>query len=229
MSRLRRLLCFAAICILTSAATLLAQQTTPPAPASPPVSTLPPGPNAAPTLRISSRLVVLDMVVEDAQGNIVPNLKREDFHVTEAGEPQTILNFETKGAHAPAANVIIHSTRELDQLAPQAPVNIILLDEFNTRFEDMAFARYSLKKYLSRQPGELTIPTMLIAVSLQKFEVLHDYTQNKDEILSALDHHFAGYPWQVHQGNGSASATPQRLSRCGESPKRLLATRGRRT
>ncbi len=178
-----------------------------PAPQPPPSPVSTPGaagqtstPGTPPTLRISSRLVILDLVVEDARGNIVPNLKREDFHVTEAGEPQTILNFDTNGAHAVPASVTIHSTQELDQLAPQAPVNIILLDEFNTRFEDMAFARYSLKKYLSRQPGQLSTPTMLIAVSLQKFEVLHDYTQNKDEILSALDHHFAVYPWQVHQG-----------------------------
>jgi VWFA-related protein len=202
MRNIRRLLDLTVLCAVLSSSAIVAQQSSPTdAPqAPPPVSTLPPGPNATTTLRISSRLVVLDLVVEDAQGNIVPNLKREDFHVTEAGEPQNILNFDTNGAHTVPESVTIHSTQELDQLAPQAPVNIILLDEFNTRFEDMAFARYSLKKYLSRQPGQLSTPTMLIAVSLQKFEVLHDYTQNKDEILSALDHHFAVYPWQVHQG-----------------------------
>lgn len=41
---------------------------------------------------------------------------------------------------------------------------------------------------------------MLIAVSLQNFAVLHDYTQNKEEIISALDHHFSVSPWQVSQG-----------------------------
>ena len=47
----------------------------------------------------------------------------------------------------------------------------------------------------------LITPTVpLIAVDLQHFTVLHDYTQNKDEIISALDHHFVAYPWQVHQG-----------------------------
>jgi VWFA-related protein len=94
----------------------------------------------------------------------------------------------------------IDSTADLDRLAPRAPVDIVLLDEFNTRFEDMAFARYSLKKYLEKQPAKLITPTMLIAVSLQKFVVLHDYTQNKEEIISALDHHFAVNPWQVPVG-----------------------------
>jgi VWFA-related protein len=152
------------------------------------------------TITRNARLVILDMVVTDQKGNVVTDLKREDFHVSEANEPQTILNFDLAGSHATPPDVNINSTAELDALAPAAPVNVILLDEFNTRFEDMAFARYSLKKFLERQPGKLTTPTMLIAVSLQQFTVLHDYTQNKDHLLHALDHHFASYPWQAHQG-----------------------------
>ena len=61
----------------------------------------------------------------------------------------------------------------------------------------MAFARYSLKSWLEKQPSKLDTPTMLIAVTLEKFTVLHDYTQKKGEILEALDHHFAADPWQL--------------------------------
>ena len=152
------------------------------------------------TLRRVSRLVILDVVVTDKQGNVVNGLTRDDFHVTELDQPQTILNFEAAGAHAIPAAADINSTAELDKLAPQAPVNILLLDEFNTRFEDMAFARYSLKKILDKQPDHLNTPTMLIAVDLQHFTVLQDYTQNKAALLNALNHHFAAYPWQVHNG-----------------------------
>ncbi len=146
------------------------------------------------------RLVVLDMVVTDAKGNVVNNLTQGDFHVEEAGQPQEILHFDPAGAHTIDPQVTIDSTADLDRLAPRAPVNIILLDEFNTRFEDMAFARYSLKKYLEAQPAKLPTPTILIAVNLQQFTVLQDYTQNKDEIVAALEHHFVTYPWQEHQG-----------------------------
>ncbi len=152
------------------------------------------------TMRVTSRLVILDMVVVDGKGAIVKDLKRENFSVEESGQPQTILDFDVAGAHIPKPEITINSTADLDRLAPGAPVDIILLDEFNTRFEDMAFARYSLKKYLDKQPDKLVTPTMLIAVDLQHFTVLHDYTQNKDEILSALKHHFAANPWQVNQG-----------------------------
>ncbi len=107
----------------------------------------------------------------DAKGKVVTDLKRGDFHVEEAGQPQDILHFDEAGAHTPAPDLTIHSTADLDRLAPNAPVNIILLDEFNTRFEDMAFARYSLKKYLERQPAKLITPTILIAVDLEHFTV----------------------------------------------------------
>jgi len=179
-----------------------AQQSPTPSPAQAPNGSPQPtkNPDGTFTIRRTARLVILDMVVTDAKGNLVKDLNRDDFHVEEAGEPQTILNFDEAGKNIPPADLNINSTADLDRLAPRAPVNIILLDEFNTRFEDMAFARYSLKKYLEKQPGKLDTPTMLIAVDLQHFTVLRDYTQNKDEILSALDHHFSAYPWQAHQG-----------------------------
>jgi len=184
----------------------LAPQPTVQIPQSPPPIPLPGGSQPEPgggtyTIRTTVPLVVLDMVVTDAKGQPIRDLQQSDFHVTEADEPQTILNFETAGARVPDPNVTINSTQELDRVAPRAPVQIILLDEFNTRFEDMAFARYSLKKFLSKQPAKLSTPTILIAVDLQHFQVLHDYTQNKDDIIKALDHHFVAYPWQVHQAS----------------------------
>lgn len=176
---------------------------TPPSAATPPQATGPDGQAAAPatatnTIRTNARLVVLDAVVVDKKGNAVSNLSRDQFHIQEDGADQTLLNFTPPGRYTPTPDLTIDSTADLDRVAPRAPVNIICLDEFNTLFEDMAFARYSLQKFLKAQPDKLSTPTMLVSVSLEKFEVLHDYTQNKDEILSALDHHFAAYPWQAH-------------------------------
>ncbi len=175
-------------------------QATSPAPGAPPAGQPTRNPDGTYTVRTTSRIVILDVVVLDTKGNVVPDLQRGDFHVTDDGQPEKITNFEAAGAHTPDPDAVINSTADLDRLAPRAPVNIILLDEFNTRFEDMAFARYSLKKYLDKQPGKLSMPTMLIAVSLQKFTVLQDYTQDKSLILQSLDHHFVAYPWQVMQG-----------------------------
>ena len=161
----------------------------------------------APTIRVYVTRVVLDVVVTDAKGNVVTGLTKDDFKVTDAGEPQTVTNFDVSAAHMAKPDVTINSTADLDKLAPDAPVNIILLDEFNTLFEDEAFARYSLKKYLEKQPDKLNTPTMLLAVGIDKFTVLNDYTQDKHAILNSLDHHFVEYPWR----NQGISWAPERL------------------
>jgi VWFA-related protein len=152
------------------------------------------------TLQVTSQIVVLDVVVTNSKGEVVKNLTRDDFQIFENKKPQTILSFEdaTKAAAVAATPApAINSTQELDAKEPDAPVSIIVLDELTTKFEDMAFARYSLKKYLGTQGDTLTQPTMLVSANLRNLTVLRDYTTSKKEILDALDHHFAAFPWQA--------------------------------
>jgi len=203
---LRLLTAAAILAVMPALAGQSSEQQAPPQPApQQPAQEAPaPAPSAATpanTITRYARLVVLDAVVLDAKGNPVTDLQQSDFHITEDNEPQAIRDFEAPGRYTPPPAVTIESTADLDRLAPRAPVNIVLLDEFNTHFDDMAFARYSLKNWLEKQPAKLDTPTMLIAVTLEKFTVLRDYTQNKDEILKALDHHFAVDPWQLHGGS----------------------------
>ena len=53
---------------------------------------------------------------------------------------------------------------------------------------------------------------MLIAVSFDKFTVLHDYTQDRAAVLSALDHHLTGYPWSLQRGEGKVRTMVLSLS-----------------
>jgi VWFA-related protein len=154
----------------------------------------------APTLQVNARLVVLDVVVTDHSGQVRNNLTRDDFHITEDGVPQTLLNFEPPATHEIPTGAPITSTADLEARAPQSAVDVIVLDEMNTSFQDMAFARYALKKYLNAQPNHVQAPTELIAVSFDKFLVLHDYTQDRGAILAALDHHLTHYPWNLQTG-----------------------------
>jgi VWFA-related protein len=171
--------------------------------------------NQAPayTLQVKSQMVSLDVVVTDKQGHIVDSLTRKDFQVYEDKVPQMIHSFEVQRPQPPATSVPIQSTAELDRIEPDAPVSILVLDELNTKFEDEAFRRYSLKKYLGTQGDTLLQPTMLVAVNFEHFMVLRDYTTSRAEILAALDHHLAENPWksqtksfQADQFNGAFTA-----------------------
>jgi VWFA-related protein len=159
-------------------------------------------------LRVNAKTVILDVVVTDKQGQAVTNLQQEDFSIQEDGEPQRITSFERPGTHSLKNDVVINSTADLDREAPQAPVDLIVLDEINSRFEDMAFSRYSLKKYFDAQPGKLSQPTMLVAVDLHHMTVLQDYTQDKASILKSLNQHLSQYPWHLD----TASWTAERFS-----------------
>jgi len=172
---------------------------------------IPPG---SQVLHVDSRIVLLDVVVTDRHGNLVNGLSKEDFQVFEDKSPEKINSFEAPAMHIAtdrqiASSPVISSTADLDRLTPQAPVTIIVLDEVNTQFVDQAFARYSLNKYLDAQGDTLRQPTMLAAVDMHQFMVLRDYTTKRNDILSALNHHLAEFPWQLNNTNRQ----PDQLSR----------------
>ncbi len=164
-----------------------------------------------PTFSVSSRLVVLDVVVRDRKGHLVSDLARRDFTVREDKAPQTILSFETPKQHRLPPNVEIDSTADLVK-APDAPVTLLVLDELNTNFQDMSYARRELEKYLMAQPAVLPQPTTLLAADNTKFQVLEDYTRDRGALLSALGRHFPEYPWRLMQSGKGGPGAAQRLA-----------------
>jgi VWFA-related protein len=115
-----------------------------------------------PTLTITSREVLLDVVVADKEGHPISGLAASDFAVTEDGEPQHIAHLQE---HHPM------EAEELDKLkaAPALPPNtftnytpvantnastVILLDALNTRLQAQMELRQQLIDYLKHmQPG----------------------------------------------------------------------------
>jgi len=128
----------AALCLYVLPASLRAQVTAPP--------------SSSTTLHASARLVVVDVVVTDAQGNPVKGLPKSAFHVTESGKPQTIGSFEE---HSSAS---ANRSASLPPLQPgvftntastgDSALNVLLLDRVNTPVQDQMFVRQQLLNYL---------------------------------------------------------------------------------
>jgi len=150
--------------------------------------------SAAPesTLHITSRLVVLDVVVVDSAGHFVPNLDRSQFTVTEDKVPQTIRNFDPPSGHqmpvGSAMVPVVNSSADLPKIGT-APVNILVFDEVNTPFHHLAYARQMMEKYLRAQPEVLPVPTLFVAAGATKIAVLHDYTQSRADLLESIKTH----------------------------------------
>lgn len=183
------------------------------------------------TLKISTRIVVLDVVVTDKQGKVVTqSLTKDDFTIVEDRVPQTIRSFDAPAAHAMPEGVVVNGSEDLKKIA-DAPVRLLVLDELNTRFEDIAFARNAMVKYLEAQPVVLKQPTVLLLASNTRFQQLHDYTQNRDELVAQIKHHMPEYPTKMMAGRGGGVAVErmvQTLAALEQISQASIGTPGRK-
>lgn len=120
----------------------------------------PPAPPAdqAP-LKVATNLVVVRVVVRDAQGKPVAGLKKEDFKIFDRGKEQTITQFQVESALAPLSNSAAVEPPGPAPLptAPAAPGTAaaparflaLYFDDLNTSFADMAAARDAAERYIS--------------------------------------------------------------------------------
>lgn len=169
---------------------------------------------AAPqTLKVTTRIVVLDVVATDKQGNPVNGLTRDDFTVFEDKQPQEIRSFETPGEHRmpPGDTAIVNSAADLKKIG-DAPVTILVLDELNSRFEDMSFARQMMVKYLQSQSAVLREPTVLMAARNNSFQQMHDYTQSRDELIDVVKKHMPAYPWRMENSGKAGPGAVERMA-----------------
>lgn len=156
-------------------------------------STSPPSSQDVPTLHVTSRLVFLDVTVLDAKGHLVTTgLSKDDFAITQDKKPQRIFSFEAPESHVVAAN-----TAEGNP-AGKAPVTIFVLDQLNSTFEQMAYIRYNVHKYLAHEPDQLQAPAEVMVLGNESLEMVQGYTRSKQELLSAVDHLPPAIPYKLN-------------------------------
>jgi VWFA-related protein len=86
----------------------------------------------APTIRVTSRLVYLDVTVLDKRGHpVVTGLTKDDFVITEDKKPQRIFSFEAPETH------IVDANATDDHRSGKAPVTIFVLDVLDSTIEDL--------------------------------------------------------------------------------------------
>jgi VWFA-related protein len=189
---------------------------------------------AIPTIRTTSSIVVLDVVVTDSKGNLVQRkLSQNDFEVFEDRVPQIINSFEPPDKHElPVKDKeIVASASDLKEIG-NSPVTILVLDELNSRFEDMSYSRQMLIKYLQSQPEILKQPTVVMLATNRSFQQLHDYTQRRNELIAAVKKHMPEYPWRMMKsgkgGPGAVERMGQVLAALQQIAQSSTGTAGRK-
>jgi VWFA-related protein len=143
--------------------------------------------NQAPfQLKITSNLVVVRVVVRDAQNKPVENLKKEDFKLFDRGKEQSITQFAVEiPASQPASSPAIPSGHPSTAAAPGSamPRRFLALyfDDLNTSPADVIRARDAADHYLAAnlQPGD-RVGIFTSSTSLS------DFTDDPKQIHEAL-------------------------------------------
>jgi VWFA-related protein len=146
-----------------------------------------PAGNPAPfQLKVTSNLVVMRVVVRDAQGKPVEGLRKDDFKLFDRGEEQSITQFEEESSVAPPSSPV--AVRAPGQAAPPSPSAAVsgkfialYFDDLNTSASDMIQARDAADHYLSANLQ----PKDQVAIFTSE-EVLSDFTSDPKQIHEAL-------------------------------------------
>ena len=129
-------------------------------------------PQSGVSISVEVPVVTLDVVAATQHGDLIPNLKKENFRVLDNGVPQAITNFGPT----------------------EAPITIVMLLEFSSRglFDWFAYqATYWAPAFLDnlQQKDWVALETFDMKTRIEV-----DFTQNKNEVRDAIYHlYFPGF------------------------------------
>jgi VWFA-related protein len=162
-----------------------------------------------PTFSVQAAMVLVDITVRDSKGNLIPDLKKEDFKVYEDNVPQSISTFaaekvsigapETVAAAAPNTGVKEEAPAPKPAIVnlglnPSQPVKkeelsgkrlmILFFDLSSLQTEDLIRAVDAADKFVEKQTG----PQDLIAIATYSsiLNLVQDLTNDRDLILKTL-------------------------------------------
>jgi VWFA-related protein len=145
---------------------------------------------SATVLRVTTRLVVLDVVATDSHGNPILGLESEDFTVLEDGKPQNVRAFgfqhpvPADPKVATAAPVLPPNVfTNIPRFQLSSSLNVILLDALNTPMTSQANMRQKMLHFIETMPAGS--PTAVYTLG-QKLRMIQDFTTDPSILKEAV-------------------------------------------
>jgi VWFA-related protein len=142
-----------------------------------------------PTVHVTTRAVLVDVIVTDKNGTPVKGLKQEDFTLLEQSKPQAVSYFEEHVGAPPDQPVEIPALppnvfSNFSPIPTPAAVNVLLLDTLNTPLADQSYMHAQALKFLKTlKPGSrLAIFTMATRLRL-----IQGFTDDPAVLIAAID------------------------------------------
>jgi len=150
-------------------------------------STSPDG--AAARVEVTTRLVLLNVLVHHHGGAPVDGLSKDDFEVTDAGRPQSINAFSVNQLSAPNTrpagtlprNVVTNRPTRQEGAPPS--VTVVLIDSYNRKVIEQEYVKRELLKSLKKLlPGD---QVAIYTFNAKGFAIVHDFTNNAESVKAA--------------------------------------------
>ncbi len=145
------------------------------------------------TLRVATRLVLVDVVATDKKGAPVNDLKAEDFMVQEEGAEQAvqIFSFHQPGtAPEPTADAFSAPGKlpqgvytNVPQYKTGGALNVVLLDALNSNLLDQAAMRDAMISFIAKIPAGEPIAIYLLG---SKLTLIQDFTSDPELLRRAV-------------------------------------------
>ena len=139
------------------------------------------------TLRVTARLVNVNIVVTDALGNSVKDLAQDDFTLLDAGQPQKIFSFSAidNGRPTSAASLLgpdTYTNRPTDYGALPSST-ILLFDTLNSHWTSQGHGLYGIRKFLRQIEPQDYIGIYVLGDDLK---VVHDFNHDASDLFTAI-------------------------------------------
>jgi VWFA-related protein len=173
----------AAVSWVLSAALVIAQTPAPPAqPAS-----------DQPTIRVTTRLIQLNVVAQDHHGNPVTDLTKDDFVLKDAGKEQKISIFAMErsdvtpatpvGGHVIAGQTLPPGTFTNRVERRAGAVTVVLFDMLNTKMADYIRAKMQLVKFIKGMQADDQVAIYVLGRDLK---LVHDFSRSPEALIKAV-------------------------------------------
>jgi VWFA-related protein len=144
-------------------------------------------------VKISTNLIQVDVTVTDLKGNVVKDLKPEDFEIYENGEKQKITNFlfvpsvkeKTETVKTPAEKVLVPVPAATLRAEQVRRTFALVVDDLSLSFESAYLTRRALKKFVDEQmlDGDL----VAIIRTGAGIGALQQFTSDKRQLYAAIE------------------------------------------
>lgn len=144
--------------------------------------------DTAPTFKVRVNLVLVRVVVRDPNGNVVPDLRREDFQIFDNRKLQNVTTFavETPASRAIAANSTFDATDAVAAKAavaalPQRFVSVVF-DDQHLVMTDLMFVKNAANKFF-----DSLAPSDRVGIYSTSGQLNQEFTDNRELLRKAVN------------------------------------------